>query len=213
MVWSNVLDVIRGTLFLLAHWCGGSYGSAILIGSAAVRIALLPLTLPGARRRVRQERTLASLAPRLEQIKTRYATQPARVLAETRKLHAAHGVSALDRRSLIDGFVQMPPAMALYSAIRGLASRAGGFMWIADLTKPDGWLAALAAGVAAGIAWISVLSPEGKTAAHVVPALITGVITLLVLTHLSAGVALYSIANSVVAGAERQIALRSPDSR
>jgi YidC/Oxa1 family membrane protein insertase len=213
MIWPNVLDVIRGTLFLLAHWCGGSFGSAILIGSAAVRIALLPLTLAGARRRVRQERILASLAPRLEQIKTRYATQPARVLAETRKLQAAHGLSALDRRSLVDGLVQMPPAMALYSAIRGLAARPGGFMWITDLTKPDRWLAALAAGVAAAIAWISVLSPEGKTVAHVLPALITGVITLLVLTHLSAGLALYSIANSVIAGAERQIALRSPDAR
>lgn len=213
MTWSTILDVIRGTLFLLAHWCGGSFGSAILIGSAAVRVALLPLTLPGARRRVRQERKLASLAPRLEQIKTRYATQPARMLAETQKLHATHGVSALDRRSLADALVQMPPAMALYSAIRGVGAKAGGFMWVADIAKPDRALAAVAAVVAAGIAWISALSPEGKTAAQAIPALVTGVIALLILTHVSAGIALYSIANSVIAGAERQIALRFPDDR
>jgi YidC/Oxa1 family membrane protein insertase len=209
MLWSNALDVIRGTLFLLAHWCGGSFGSAILIGSAAVRIALLPLTLPGARRRVRQERVLATLAPRLAQIQERYASQPARLVAETRKLYAAHGVSPLDSRSLVDALVQLPPAMALYSAIRGVATKAGGFLWIADVAKPDRWLAAFAAGVAAAIAWISVLSPQGKTAAQVVPVLVTGVITLLILTHVSAGVALYSIANSVIAGAERRIAIRS----
>jgi len=39
--------------------------------------------------------------------------------------------------------------------------------------------------------------------------LVTGIVTLVVLSHLSAGLALYSIANSVVTGAERQIALRS----
>jgi membrane protein insertase Oxa1/YidC/SpoIIIJ len=134
-------------------------------------------------------------------------------VAETRKLQAAHGVSLLDRRSLVDALVQMPPAIALYSAIRGIAAKAGGFLWVADVAKPDRWLAALAAGIAAAVAWISVLSPESKTAAQVIPVVVTGVITLLILTHVSAGVALYSIANSVIAGAERQIALRSPDGR
>jgi len=42
---------------------------------------------------------------------------------------------------------------------------------------------------------------------------ITAVITLMVLSHLSAGLALYSIANSVINGAERQIAIRSSDTR
>jgi len=209
MLWSNTLDVIRATLFLLAHWCGGSFGSAILIGSAAARIALLPITLRAARRRVRQERIAAALAPSLAQIKKRYATQPVRLMEETRKLHAKHGLTALDGRSLAEGLVQMPPAVALYSAIRGVAAKAGGFLWIADISKPDRWLAMLAAGVAAGVAWISALSPEGRSAVQVLPVVIAGVITLLVLTHLSAGLALYSIANSVIGGAERRIAIRS----
>jgi YidC/Oxa1 family membrane protein insertase len=211
MVWSNVLDVIRGTLFLLAHWCGGSFGSAILIGSAAARLALLPLTLRSARRRVRQERTMAALAPQLEQIQKRYAAQPARMVSETRALHAAHGISLLDRRNLVDALVQAPPAIALYSAIRGVAAKAGGFLWVADVAKPDRWLAVAAAGVTAGVAWFSLASPEGKTVTQVIPIVVTSVITLTILSHLSAGIALYSIANSVIAGAERQIAIRSLD--
>jgi YidC/Oxa1 family membrane protein insertase len=209
MLWSNLLDVIRGSLFVLAHWCGGSIGTAILVGSAAVRVALLPLTLRAARRRVRQERVVAALAPQLAQIKQRYASEPTRLVAETQKLHAAHGISTIDRQTLIDALVQMPAVMSLYSAIRGVGAKAGGFLWIADVTKPDRWLAALAATVAAAVAWLSLASPEGKTAAQAIPVLITGIITLLVLSHLSAGLALYSIANSVVGGVERRIALRT----
>jgi len=209
MLWSNILDVFRSSLFVLAHWCGGSIGTAILLGSAALRVALLPVTLRAARRRVEQERTMASLAPELAQIKKRYATQPTRLVAETQKLQAAHGISPIDARTLRDSLVQMPAVVALYSSIRNLGAKAGRFLWVADITKSDRWLAALAATVAAGIAWVSLAPSEAKSATQVIPMLVTGIVTLVVLSHLSAGLALYSIANSVVTGAERQIALRS----
>lgn len=213
MLWSNLIDVIRGSLFVLAHLFGGSIGTAVLVGSAAVRVALVPLTIRAARRRIRQERTVAALAPQLERIKARYAEQPQRLLAETRKLYAAHGVSPVDRQALLESLVTMPPALALYSAIRGVTAKVGGFLWVVDIAKPDRLLAGLAALVAAGAAWVSAASPDGKTVAQLVPVAITGVITLTILSHLSAGVALYSIANSVIAGAERRIALRLPDDR
>jgi YidC/Oxa1 family membrane protein insertase len=210
MLWSNLLDVTRSALFVLAHWCGGSVGTAILVGSAAVRVAMLPLTLRSARRRVAQERTIAGLAPQLASIKKRYASQPALLMSETQKLHAAHGVSPLDPRTLRDAMVQMPPAMALYSAIRGVA-KPGAFLWIGDIGKPDRLLAALAALIAAALAWLSASSPEGKSIAQALPVIVTGVITLTILSHLSAGLALYSIANSVISGIERQIAIRTAD--
>ena len=213
MLWSNLLDVVRGALFVLSHWCGGSFGAAILVASAAVRIALLPLTLRAARRRVQQERMVATLAPQLGQLEKRYAAQPARLMAETRKLYAANGISPLDGRSMIEALLQMPPAVALYSVIRGVAAKAGGFLWIADIATPDRWLAGLAAAVAAVVAWLSMSSPEARGAAQAVPIVITGVVTLLVLSHFSSAIALYSIANSVVSGAERQIAMRSREDR
>jgi YidC/Oxa1 family membrane protein insertase len=208
MLWSNLLDVTRSALFVLAHWCGGSFGTAILVGSAAVRLAMLPLTLRSARRRLRQERTLAALTPQLARIKKRYANQPALLMTETQKLHAAHGISPLDPRALGAALLQMPPAMALYSAIRGVA-KPGGFLWIADVARPDRWLAVIAALVAAAIAWVSAASPEGKSAAQAIPVLMTGAVTLAIVWHFSAGVALYSIANSVITGIERQIAVRT----
>jgi len=209
MLWSNFLDVTRSALFVLAHWCGGSFGTAILVASAAVRVAMLPLTLRVARRRLAQERTLAALAPQLERLKKRYASQPALLMTETQKLQAAHGISPLDPRTLGGALLQMPPAMALYSAVRGVA-KPGGFLWISDIAKPDRLLAAIAAVVAGAIAWFSASSPEGKSVAQALPVIVSAVATLAILSHLSAGLALYSIANSVIAGVERQIVLRTP---
>jgi YidC/Oxa1 family membrane protein insertase len=211
MLWSNVLDIIRGSLFVLAHSFGGSFGAAILIGSALARVALLPITIRSARRRVRQERTLAALAPKLERIRKRHAAEPSRLVAETRALHEAHGISPIDRRTLVEGLVTMPPAIALYTAIRGIAGKVGGFLWVADIAKPDRWLAALAATVVGAIAWLSASSPAAKGFAQLVPVAVTSIITVLVLLHLSSALALYTIANSVIAGAERQIALRTTD--
>jgi hypothetical protein len=37
MLWSNLIDVLRGSLFVLAHWFGGSFGAAILVASALMR--------------------------------------------------------------------------------------------------------------------------------------------------------------------------------
>jgi membrane protein insertase Oxa1/YidC/SpoIIIJ len=98
--------------------------------------------------------------------------------------------------------------MALYSAIRGV-TKPGGFLWIGDVARPDRWLAVIAALVAAAIAWVSAASPEGKSAAQAIPILVTGALTLAIAWHFSAGVALYSIANSVITGIERQIAIRT----
>src|SRR3954471_18937519 len=127
MLWSNLIDVLRGSLFVLAHWCGGSLGGAILLASAATRVAMLPLTLPATRRRLARELTMRELAPRLAELKRVHAHAPEALLAATQKLHEAHGVSVFDRQGMRDALVQFPPAAALYAAVRGAAERAGGF--------------------------------------------------------------------------------------
>jgi membrane protein insertase Oxa1/YidC/SpoIIIJ len=58
----------------------------------------------------------------------------------------------------------------------------------------------------AGVAWMAARSPEAGQAARVLPLVISGVITYVFLSQVSAGVALYSIANSVVGMVEQSIA-------
>jgi YidC/Oxa1 family membrane protein insertase len=209
MLWSNLIDVLRGSLFVLAHWFGGSFGAAILVASAAMRLALLPLTLPATRRRLIREQKMRALAPRLAELNRRHAREPELLFAATQRLHEAHGLSVFDRRGFMDSLVSLPPGAALYSAIRGGAQRLGGFLWIADLAKPSRLLAAIAGGVVGAIAWSSLPAPTARGVTQMFPVVVTMGITAFVLSHLSAGVALYSLSNSVIGAVERAIALRT----
>jgi YidC/Oxa1 family membrane protein insertase len=209
MPWSNLIDVLRGSLFVLAHWCGGSFGAAILLASTVMRVALLPLTLPATRRRLTRERQMRDLAPRLAELRRRYAEKPELLLAATQKLHDEHGVPLLDRRGALDALVSFPPAAALYSAIRGSADRAGGFLWIPDLAKPDRLMAVIAGVIAGAFAWSSTSPQAGSNGAQLIPVVLATGITFFMLSHLSAGVALYSVSNSIIGAVERAIATRT----
>jgi membrane protein insertase Oxa1/YidC/SpoIIIJ len=82
-------------------------------------------------------------------------------------------------------------------------------LWIVDLAKPDRLLAVAASGIAALLAWFTAAHGDAKPAQQIVPALVTATISLVVLWHLSAGVALYSVSNSIVSAVERAIAQRT----
>ena len=209
MLWSNLIDARRGSLFVLAHVCGGSFGAAILLASALMRVALLPLTIPATRRRMVREQKLRALAPELAEIKRRYSDKPDLLYAETSKLHDAHGVPLFDRRGIVDSLVSFPPAAALDSAIRGAADHAGRFLWVSDLAKPDRLLAIVAGVIAGAGAWVASANSSAASNSQVLPTLVATVVTFLLLSHFSAGLALYSVSNTVIGVAERAIAGRT----
>ena len=209
MLWSNLIDVLRGSLFVLAHWFGGSFGGAILVASALMRIALFPVTLGATRRRLLREQKLRELAPELADIKRRHADKPDLLFSATQRVHQAHGVPLFDPRAALDSLVSLPPAVALYSAIRGIAGNAGRFLWVGDLAKPDRLMAIVAASVAAAGAWTSSANPAAANTSQTLGVVLAGVVTFFFLSHLSAGLALYSVSNSVIGAAERLIAART----
>jgi YidC/Oxa1 family membrane protein insertase len=211
MLWSNVIDVFRGGLFVLAGVFGGSLGAAILVASAAVRVALLPVTLKSAQRRILRERALRALAPQIDSIKKKYANQPQVILVKTRELQQANGISAIDPKDVIGALLQFPPVAALYAAIRGsvAGSSSGAFLWVRSLATPDRGLALVAAIVSGVIARASMTIPQGGSSAQLFPAVLSAIVTFAVLSHLGAGLALYSVTSSVIGGMERMIAERT----
>jgi YidC/Oxa1 family membrane protein insertase len=205
----NPVDLLRSSLFVLAHWFGGSFGAAIVVASIVLRIAMLPITLRATRRRLILEKKLRALAPELARLKKRYAGRPHDLMLATQKLHDEKGIKMIDGRSFLDMALQFPPAALLYSAIGRVARDAGGFLWLRSLVAPDRALAVIAGAISAGAAWLAARSPETRTATSLAPIAITGVITYLFLSHISAGVALYSITSSVVATIEQTLVRRS----
>jgi YidC/Oxa1 family membrane protein insertase len=205
---SMIADLCRGALFALAHWCGGSFGTAIVVAAVGLRVVTLPLSLRATRRRLVRADRLRALAPELAALKQRYAKQPEKLAAAMQRLHAEHGLSMFDTASAVDSLLLFPPAAALYSAIRAVPRGAGRFLWMTDLVSPDRALAAVAALVSAGIAWAATTSGDSSRAAQLAP-ILGAVVTFAILSHISAGVALYSLTNSVFAGAEQVLARRA----
>ena len=72
-MWGSFVELLRAAIFGAAHVCGGSLGSGVLLVSAVVRLALLPLTLRLARRAREQQAKLATLKPQLDALQRRYA--------------------------------------------------------------------------------------------------------------------------------------------
>jgi len=204
---STVLDLARAGLFALAHWCGGSAGAAIVVASVALRIVMLPVSVRATRRRLEREAKLRALGPEIAALRRRHASRPRELWAATRRLHEAHGLSGIDSGALAASLLQFPPAAALYSAIRSLPRGTAGLFWVRDLVSPDRALAAVAAVVTAAAAWGSAAGADGGRIAQIAPLVVSAVITFAILSHLSAGVALYSVTNSVI-GAAEQAAVR-----
>ena len=193
LLWSPFLDLLRAVLFALAHFCGGSLGGGIVVLSLIVRLALLPLTYRLALRAQEYQAALRRLKPQLDALQKRHAADPLRLAQETRALQARNGLGMAPKGTLLGALVQMPIGAGLYSTIGSIARRAGQFLWIHDLSRPD----ALVASVAAGLAGAAVAAGPSATGSRVSAVLAAGV-TFVLAWRLSAGVGLYWVASNVV---------------
>jgi len=196
-MWAGFVELLRAAIFGAAHVCGGSLGGGILLVSAGVRLALLPLTLRLARRARDQQAKLATLLPELEALQRRYANDPLRVMRETRALQAKHGIRLLTPSGLVGMAIQLPVLGGLFAAVRtGLGARVR-FLWVGDLARPDGALLLVATALTA---WSisSAPSTPGQTTSQT-PLLVVGVLaTAAFLWTASSAVALSAGAGSLV---------------
>jgi len=196
-MWAAFVELLRAAIFSAAHVCGGSLGGGILLVSALVRLALLPLTLRLARRAREQQVRLAALQPEIEALQRSYANDPLGLFRETRVLHAKHGIRLVTPSSFVGMAVQFPVLGGLFAAVRsGLGAKVR-FLWIADLARPDG---ALLLGIAALTAWgvSSAPSTPGQTTSQTALIVFSVLGTVAFLWAASSAVALSVGAGSLV---------------
>ena len=196
-MWAGFVELLRAAIFAAAHVCGGSIGGGILLVSAGVRLALLPLTLHLARRAREQQAKLAALSAELDALQRQYASDPGRLIRETQALHAKHGIRLSTPSGLLGLAIQFPVLGGLFSAVRaGLGSKVR-FLWVGDLARPDGALLLIATALTAwGIS--STPNPPGQTT-NPTPFLVMGVLaTAAFLWTASSAVVLSAGAGSLV---------------
>jgi YidC/Oxa1 family membrane protein insertase len=194
-IWKDFVDLLYAILSSLSLAFGGNMGLAIAVISFAFRSALLPLTLHLAYRSLETQAALKKLAPQLSRIRNRYKDDPKRMWGETAKLHKRHGIKIVDMRSFLSVLIQAPLFLGLFSAVRRGLMQTSKFLWIKDLSKPDGILAVICAsliGLSAALA--PTTTEHHKSATAILPALLT----LIFLWRIAAGVGIYSFASGLV---------------
>lgn len=196
-MWASLVELVRATIFASAHFLGGSLGASIVLVSALVRLALLPLILRSARYARAQQVKLEEIKPQLERLQKRFKEDPQQLWTETQALHRAHGIKLVSGSSLASMAIQLPLIGALFTAVRtGLGARVR-FLWIADLSRVDAFLVVLVASLAGvGAAIAPSPAPAQATQRLMTVAAVGG--TLLFLWSASSAVALSVGAGSAV---------------
>jgi len=110
-----------------------NFGVVIIIISVLAKLAFYPLT----RSSIRSMRALQHLQPKMEELRTKYKKDPARMQKEMMALYREYKVNPMGGCWPI--LVQMPVFIALYAVLANCIElrQAPFFGWINDLSTPD----------------------------------------------------------------------------
>jgi YidC/Oxa1 family membrane protein insertase len=138
-LWEPLRWLSFGLQAILEFWQSlvGSWGLAIILLSASVKLLMWPLTFIAERWQDQVNRTQSLLAPELATIRREHRGEEAHRL--TLAVYAKHGVSPwYTLRSLAGFLVQIPVFIAAFDMLGEQFGLAGArFLWIADLSLPD----------------------------------------------------------------------------
>lgn len=111
-LWNTlILEPIMNSLIALCSILGGNFGSAIIVFTVVVRLALLPLTL----RQTKSTKLMQELQPKLQELQKKYAKDQQKLQQEMVKLYREAGVNPLG--CLWPLLIQLPIWIALYQSI------------------------------------------------------------------------------------------------
>jgi len=188
----TLLSVVAAPLGGALTWCrerAGSLALAILMLVLLVRFVILPVTT----RAERDRRAEAALAPEIDALKARFATDPASRSSATMALLAKHGVKPV--WNLTSSVVQIFLFTAFFSVV-GTASRGSteSFAWVPELGLPDPtWVLPVASAILMGLlVW---LPAAKKTWKRAVGSIVAAAVILALVVPLAAGLQLYLALN------------------
>ncbi len=122
-------------LLLWLHGIVGNWGWAIIGLTFIVRVVLYPLTHKG----MVSMQKIKELAPKLKEIKEKYAKDPQRMNAATMDMYKKHGANPLG--GCLPMLLQIPIFFAIYRVLLNAPELQGApwLLWIDDLSRMDGY--------------------------------------------------------------------------
>lgn len=120
-------------MFKKIHTVVSNYGLVLIIFALIIKVITLPLT----NKSFHSMKKMQALAPKMTELKEKYAKDPERLNKETMKLYKEEGVNPMG--GCLPILLQMPLLWALYIVFRStIELRLQGFVWwIKDLSGPD----------------------------------------------------------------------------
>lgn len=194
-MWSAYVDGLSNLLGEMASRLDGSYGLAILSIAIMARLVLLPMTLRAAEQGWLRQLKLKALQPELGRLRERYGDDPMAYARAIRRLHAQHGVPTGMKAGFLAAMIQLPLGLGVYTAVREGVAKAGSFLWIPKLARPDLGLTLIVTALSIAAMLLNPMLPEQ---ARMLLQWLPVVMTFLVVWHLSAALALYYAGSSSV---------------
>ena len=187
-LWNDAIEVLRESMLAYAQVCNGNLGYGILIVTVLARLALLPLGLRLAKIAQAHQRAMQKIQPELDALKRRFERNPRRLAEETRRVMAREGMSPLSTAGCIGALIQIPAFLALYGAVRQVASIGGRLLWVRDISRPD-----VVIGVLATLFTLAATASgsSGPAPNRTIMLVISAVVTAVALSKVAAGVGLY----------------------
>ena len=127
----GLLWLLNGLYFLTRN-----YGIAVILLTIVVKIVFWPLTHKG----TENMKKMQKLQPQLTKLREKFKDNPKKLQEKQMLLYRENGVNPL--AGCLPMFVQMPVFIALFTVLRSAVElRFAPFLWIADLSEPEGLLA------------------------------------------------------------------------
>ncbi|HNS71813.1 MAG TPA: membrane protein insertase YidC [bacterium] len=119
--------------FKKLHTLIPNYGIVLIIFALLIKIITAPLT----QKSTKSMKKMQAMAPRMNELKEKYAKDPQKLNEETMKIYKEEGINPMG--GCLPILVQMPLLWALYIVFRSTISlrQEGFFWWIKDLSGPD----------------------------------------------------------------------------
>jgi YidC/Oxa1 family membrane protein insertase len=114
----------------------GGYGVAIILLTLIVRTLFWPIT----HKSTESMKEMQKVQPLVKEIREKYKDSPQKMNQEVMALYKEHKINPM--AGCLPILVQMPVFIALFTVLRSAVElRYAGFLWIADLSEPEGLFA------------------------------------------------------------------------
>lgn len=115
------------------YWAIHNWGVSIILLSIFLNVVLFPLTMKS----FKSMQKMQALHPQMEKLKAQHKDNPQKLNKEIMELYKKYNINPFG--GCLPMLLQMPIFMALYNAlIRSIELKGVNFLWIKDLSLPDG---------------------------------------------------------------------------